>query len=160
MIKHVWTVLCKESTINQDDNVISLFGVIEELTVSLTPVKGGQKGEQKSPITERFNIPLKYELVSMWIRDEYEKLIKLDVEMILFNPKGQELNKFVQEIIIPAGIKRFRSRMKISGIVIQGEGEYYFKVGIKEKGKEVYKTVSELPLEVKIKVEQSIDKAN
>lgn len=159
MIKHIWTVLCKESTINQGDNVMSLFGVLEELTVTLTPINRERKVAKKNPLNAKINIPLNFELVSFWTRDNYNEPIKSSLEIAFYNPKGEELKKIYQDLAMPAGIKRFRSRMKISGITIQGVGEYCFKVGIKETDKKTYKTVSELPLEIKLQVKKPVVKS-
>lgn len=143
-IKHIWSVLCRESLINKDDNVISLYGVLEQLTVSINSKKDG-----KSPA--KINIPINYEVVSFWIKEKgLETEVKADVEIKLLDPLNQEIIKTIQKLVIPENVNRFRSRMKISGIPITKEGNYTFQVSKKEKDEQDFKLVSELPLEVKL----------
>ena len=151
-LKHVWSVLCKESTINQDDNVISLYGVLEELNITLTPIKGSGAD---SP--EKVGIPINYEIVSMWIKYNKKEIVKAEIEYTLVSPTGKELLKTIQNAEIPETSKRFRSRMKISGIQVEKEGEYNFRVRIKELGSDIFKTVCELPLEIKIQFSKQQD---
>ena len=62
MIKHIWSILCKESIINQDDNNLSLIDVLEQLQVVAVP-----QGEVKE--TEpSINVPINYELVTFLTR--------------------------------------------------------------------------------------------
>lgn len=63
-IKHIWSVLCKESVINQDDNNVSIHGVLEELSVFLAPAR------ETGKLPEKFGIPMNYEIVSMWQKDK------------------------------------------------------------------------------------------
>jgi len=73
-IKHIWSVLCRESLINKDDNVISLNGVLEQLTVGLKPDRDGK-------LPEKVNIPINYEIVSFWIKEvDYTEEAKADIE--------------------------------------------------------------------------------
>lgn len=144
-LKHVWSVLCKESTINQDDNVISLYGVLEELNITLTPMKGSVAG-----LPVKASIPINYEIVSMWLKNNKKDKVKAEIEYAFVNLDGRELFKTVQTVEIPMASRRFRSRMKISGIQVEREGEYSFRVRIKELGSDIFKTVCELPLEIKI----------
>lgn len=146
-IKHIWSVLCKESVINQDDNNLSIYGAIEELSVTLTPTDG------QSKLPEKISIPVNYEIVSLWFKDKKDMAANGEIEYILISPEGKELFKTVQNIEMLANIRRFRSRMKISGMPITKEGDYSFKIRIKEAGEKTFHLVSELPLEVKIKLE-------
>lgn len=144
-IKHVWTVLCRESLINQDDNILSLFGVIEEVTVTMPPINN-----VPTPPPDKINLPINYEIVNLWSRDEYKKEEKATLEIAELNPKGEELNKITQELIFPANVKRLRSRTKVSGLTIQGRGDYSFRVRIKASEGKSFTAVCEVPLEVKI----------
>lgn len=143
-IKHIWSVLCKESLINQDDNVISLNGILEELTITLSPPS------ESSKLPDKIELPFNYEIVSFWLKNQKGELVKAEVEYTLISPDGDELLKTVQNIEIPANAKRFRSRMKIIGISLTKGGDYYFRIKIKETGRDNFELVSELPLEVKI----------
>ena len=146
-IKHVWSVLCKESVINKDDNLVSLYGALEELSVTLTPKENGSR------VPDKVAVPINYEIVSLWTRDVSNEITKVNVEYILVSPEGDELLKTVQEIEFSQSVRRFRSRMKIAGMPITKQGDYVFKIKVKEPDVNNFKLVAELPLEVKIKFE-------
>ena len=147
-IKHIWSVLCKESIINKDDNNISIHGVLEELTVFLSPVK------ETGKLPEKFSIPMNYEIVSMWQRNKEVGLAKAEIEYIFVDSENKELLKSTQMIEIPKTSRRNRSRMKITGMPLSEAGDYMFQVKIKEEGVDTFNIVAELPLEVKINLQK------
>ena len=151
-IKHIWSVLCKESVINQDNNLIYIQGTLEELKVSLKPIKVGS-----GKLPEKLNVPINYEIVSLWFKENRNEVGKAQIEYSLISPEGKELVKNIQDMEIPVNIRRFRSRLKISGLPVTKEGDYSFRVKIKEAGSQAFRLVSELPLEVKIKIEPPIE---
>src|SRR3989344_6467803 len=130
-IKHIWSVLCRESLINKDDNVISLNGVLEQLTVGLKPDRDGK-------LPEKVNIPINYEIVSFWIKEvDYTEEAKADIEIKLLEPGGKKIIGIIKKMIIPKNIKRFRSRMKIAGLTIVKKATIYFRVVKKRKKKKI-----------------------
>ena len=148
-IKHIWSVLCKESVINKDDNNISIFGTLEELSVFLSPVK------ETGKLPEKYGIPMSYEIVSFWVKEKEKELVKAQIEYSLISPQGKELFNKIQDMEMQTNIKRFRSRMKIAGLPITREGNYKFQVKIKEEGAGAFRPVAELPLEVKINLQKT-----
>lgn len=148
-IKHIWSVLCKESVINQDDNNISIHGVLEQLSVFLSPIK------ETGKLPEKFGIPMNYEIVSMWQRNKEIESAKAEIEYIFVDSENRELLKTTQMIEIPKTSRRFRSRMKITGMPLAKEGDYVFKVKIKEEESDAFRLVAELPLEVKINLQNT-----
>lgn len=148
-IKHIWSVLCKESVINQDDNNVSIYGVLEELSISLTPeIETGK-------LPEKFGIPINYEIVSLWQKSKEVKIAKGNIEYVFVDPDNKELLTSTQTIEIPHTSRRFRSRMKITGMPLTNEGDYVFRIKIKEDGTDTFRLVAELPLEVKFALESS-----
>jgi len=148
-IKHIWSVLCKESIINQDDNLISIHGALEELNVSMTSMIAGS-----NKLPEKLSVPFDYELVSFWIKENKKELAKVQIEYSLVSPEDKELFNKIQDMEIPVNIKRFRSRMKVKGLPVTKEGDYNFRVKIKEEGSDAFRLVAELPLEVKINLQK------
>lgn len=148
-IKHIWSVLCKESVINQDDNNVSIHGVLEELSVFLPPVK------ETGKLPEKFGIPMNYEIVSMWQRSKEVESAKAEIEYIFISSEKKELLRSKQTIEIPKASKRHRSRMKITGMPLTNAGDYTFQVKIKEEGADTFRLVAELPLEVKINLQKT-----
>ena len=148
-IKHIWSVLCKESVIDQADNNVSIHGVLEQLTIVLTLINKVGK------LPEKLSVPLNYEIVSLWQRSKEIESIKGDIEYILLDPDNKELLKNTQSMEIPKISRRFRSRMKISGLPLSKEGDYTLQVKVKEAGANTFHLVAEIPLEIKINLEKS-----
>lgn len=148
-IKHIWSVLCKESIINKDDNLISIHGTLEELNVSLTSIDASS-----NKLPEKLSVPFNYEIVSFWVKENKEKLAKAQIQYSLVSPEGKELFNKIQDMEMSVNIKRFRSRMKIMGFPVTREGDYNFRVKIKEAGLGDFQLVAELPLEVKINLQK------
>lgn len=149
-IKHIWSVLCKESVIDQADNNVSIHGVLEQLSIVFTPLS------ETGKLPEKLGIPMNYEIVSLWQRSEEVESTKGDIEYILFDPDKKELLKNTQRIEIPKTSRRFRSRMKITGLPLSREGNYVFQVRIKEEEANTFHLVADLPLEVKFITKKSL----
>lgn len=144
MIKHIWSVLCRESLINKDDNNITLQSILEQLNVSIK--SKDDSGTKKQSI----NVPIGYEVVSLWVKEENSDEPKAQVEITLLDPTRKELHRVEQTLFFVKPYKRMRSRFKIAGFLITGSGVYTFRVGIKEEGNRLFKVVSEIPVEVNI----------
>lgn len=145
-IKHIWSVLCRESVVNMDDNVISLLGVLEDLSTSLTPMN------PELPRPEKINIPFNFEIVNYWTKESSEE-IRMQIKTATIDPDGKELNSVVSESIFPKGVKKLRSRLKVQGLAVTKNGEYTFRISVKTAADKDYKLVAELPLSVKIQIE-------
>ena len=148
-VKHVWSVLCKESVVNQDDNLISIHGALEEFTVNISPADS-----KTTAIPEKLSIPVNYEIVSFWVKEDTSETVKVQIEYSLIDPSGENLFTKIQDLDIPENIKRHRSRMKIMGLPISKSGDYTFLVKKKESESKKFELVAELPLEVKIQIEK------
>ena len=105
-------------------------------------------------LPEKLSVPFDYELVSFWIKENKKDLAKAQIEYSLVSPEDKELFNKIQDMEIPVNIKRFRSRMKVKGLPVTKEGDYNFRVKIKEEGYDAFRLVAELPLEVKINLQK------
>lgn len=140
-IKHIWSILCKESIINQDDNVISLNGILEQLDSTLTPISEG-----KAP--EKIALPLSYEIVSFWTK-KVDQEVNLSIKITLVDPKGKQLEEISNNALFPKESKRLRTRFKIQGFPVSENGIYLFRVSLKVEKEKEFTVVSEVPIEVK-----------
>lgn len=145
MIKHIWSILCKESITNQEDNLISLIGLLEELNSVVTPLTGKYKKGDKVAI------PFNFELINFWIKDEEEE-IKLNIKIEIIDPSRKVLATSVNSSPFPAKMKRLRTRMKIQGLPVTENGRYTFKVSNSLGEESKFVIVSELPLDVKFEI--------
>jgi hypothetical protein len=144
MLKNIWSILCARSIIDKETNNISIYDALEQLEVEV-------KIKNNEGIPVAINLPIEYEVVGMWLRENTEKEIKAELIIELFNPKGKIIKTFNQSIEMPAKMKRLRSRLRIKGFTVEMPGGYLFKVKIKEADQVEFRVVSELPLEVHIK---------
>jgi hypothetical protein len=142
-MKHIWSILCKESVIDRNTNNISILNVLEEMI--LLPPSREVMEKSKKPI----KIPLKLELVSLWEDKKRSREKKLDVRIEKYGPGKEMISVFERKIPIPKDKKRLRTIVKIMGFGFTKPGTYLFRVRVKTKKR--YKLVAELPLEVHIK---------
>lgn len=141
MIKHIWTVLCRESLIDSETNNITLINVFEKLEVNVS---------LPSKTDATVHIPITYELVTFWAKTDSEKAEEADVKILIISPSGEVLKEVSRKLTIPLNIKRTRARLKISGLKIIESGDYVFRVTLREKDKKRYITVAEVPLQVEV----------
>ncbi len=139
-MKHVWSILCEKSAIDNETNILSIFSCVEEISLTLD--------KQKMPADGKMIIPANFQLVSFWSREANQAEEELKIKIELIGPSGQLLNQFNNSFKLKSGVLRFRNRINIAGLPIVGEGRYYLKIW-QEKG-ENSNLVSELPVDVKI----------
>jgi hypothetical protein len=125
-IKHIWTLLCRRSVIDNETNNLSLYDILEQLTIKINVKKNS---EEK---IYNINIPIEYEVISFWTKSpdisEFNGELKLDI----VNPKGKILKFFEKPLTIPKDKRRLRSRIRISGFIADMEGIYTFRMNYRE----------------------------
>lgn len=140
MVKHIWSVLCQSSTIDQDDSSLSISNVLDTINIRL------KDEEQKSV---KFAIPLNFEVVSLLSKSDLKNKEKVQIKVAILNTEMDKLGDFSASVVIPADKKRMRSRIKMSGMPIKGQGDYIFLVSMKTKKDKEFRNIAELPFEVK-----------
>lgn len=140
MVKHIWSVLCENSTIDQDNGSLSLSNVLDTINIKLKDE--GQK-------LVKFAIPLNFEVVSLLSKSDLKNEEKVQIKVTILNTEMDKLGDFSASVVIPADKKRMRSRIKMSGLPIKGEGDCIVLVDMKTGKDKEFKNVAELPFEVK-----------
>ncbi|HVQ44710.1 MAG TPA: hypothetical protein VMT30_07145 [Candidatus Saccharimonadia bacterium] len=142
MIRHLWSILATQSSVDQQTNNLSIFDVMEELTVQL-PV------DAKLPAV----VPLKHTIVSLW-QKERGKEVNFELRIEIVGPNGNKLGEIVQKIKTLPQHRRMRTITQMETFPLVGAGEYTFKVFTSES--DTVRTLqSELPLDIIIpKIEQ------
>ena len=141
-MKHIWTVLCQNSSVDSDTNLLSIFNCLEELAIKID--------RKKAPKIDELVIPIGAQLISFWSIENQNQDNILEISVEILDPDGKLLNKFDQKIDIKRGPLRFRNILKIQGIKITKEGRYIIKMTHKKKEDKDFKVVAELPLDIKI----------
>lgn len=138
MIKHIWSIICQNSITDLETRNISLINSLERVQTTIAV---------KSKREKILSIPINFELVSFFIRDQNDKS-KLTVRILRLDPKGKELDSLIKEYKFQRESFKMRNRIRISGMPLTISGIYMFKVQMKEAGQKHFITVAELPLEV------------
>ncbi len=140
-MKHLWSIICQNSSIDFEKNLLSLFNCLEELNLVLD--------KDKIPRDNKVFVGIEFQLISFWEIDDNFKEHEVDMRVEFINPDKEVLNSFNNSFKIKSGVSRFRNRTNIKGLPIKGEGKYYLKVfqNINQEGE---KLISNLPLDIKI----------
>jgi|GEM_PF-5385504 len=145
MIKHIWTVLARESKIDADNNTISLIDLYENLQFD---VRVDEKEYEKN---KKVGGPFNFEIVSLFYRDTKGKAEKILVEVDLVDPKGEKLGTAEANVEFKETHDRMRNRIKFTTIALTTSGTYVFQVYMKkqENKKEL---LTAIPLDVALTV--------
>lgn len=149
-MKHIWSVLCQNSSVDIESNLLSLFNCVEEISLIIDPTK--------APKNDKIVFPIKFQIVSFWIVEDTNKDDVLEIKIDLLDPDKELLNHFEKNFNIKKNILRFRSRINIEGMPVTKEGRYTFKVWKRKSGKKEYEVVTEVPLDIKIAYKLDINK--
>lgn len=142
MIKHIWSVLCHESTIDEKTNNISLRDAYEVLEFNLTTAD--KKYDTSQPVIG----PLDFEVASLFYRDKTTGEENLTAYVRVLDPKSVELGEFESKIQFSDGLNRVRSRVKFNSMALTTSGTYVVQVRLKkQEGKEI---AAAIPLDIKV----------
>src|SRR4030042_331045 len=140
MIDHIWTVVCSKSIIDHQSNNITLFNVLEQISVTL-PV---EKGKEKHIL-----IPLSFEVVSFWTRKEEHKADRGTARLSFITPSGNVSSTYEYEIDLSEYI-RTRMIVGTAGLEFQESGIHYFHVELQCDGDDKWQSVARIPLQILI----------
>lgn len=146
-IKHVWSVLCKHSIIDNETNNINLEEVLERLQVDV-----GIDPKNPKALPEKVTIPFGFEIVTLWARKNFEDKNerKVDVKIEIIDPSGKKISEMINNFVLAPNFRRMRGRARSGNIVLTTSGLYMFKISGKEFGEKDFEIEAELPLEVEI----------
>jgi hypothetical protein len=141
-MKHIWSILCQNSSVDSNTNLLSLFSCVEELNVAID--------KEKMPKDNNLFVQIAFQLVSFWTVADKNKKNVLGIKLEVFDPNGKSLGVYDKDFNVAEKAPRFRSIISINGIKVTEAGRYIIKVLQKEDGSKKFKTVAELPLDIKI----------
>ena len=147
-MNHVWSVLCQNSTIDSETNQISLINCLEQLGVTLP-------SEAKTD-SKTVSIQMQFEVVTLWSKPDKGKGMQLQQRIEFVDPAGEVLTSNDEEYTIADSNERFRTRTKISRLVLSTDGRYIMRVYVREAKN--FTIVAELPLDVVITYRMNLTK--
>lgn len=140
MIRHIWSVVCRDTVVNKENNALSIMNIFEGLNIELK--KDTIKNSQ-------INIPLQYEIATLLRKDNVTKEEKVELKAEILDPHSQEIVKqLIVQLVIPKDKFNYRHIIKASGFKISNEGEYNIVIQLRQSIKEQFKTVSSIPIDV------------
>lgn len=132
-MRHIWTVLCKQSITDVRTNNVSLIESLERI--------------QFPNETEQVRgLNLVFEIISMWWRTDLKTPEQGIGQVMMLSPKKEKLLEYDIEINLKDHQKS-RSSLIIQGIPFDGFGIYEFIIQVKTNDSDWIK-VSETPLEI------------
>ncbi len=148
-IDHQWTILCGSSSVDQQTNNISLFNIIEQLSLNIKRENWEKALKEKK---EGFLARTQFEIVTLWEKEDLEDEISAEVEVRLVDPKGNVLHKQPYQLSFAKQVKRHRQRLTWSGMKLTQAGVYIFSINIKYPNATQFEEVGTVKLLVNIKI--------
>ena len=156
-IKHIWTVLCRSSVVDNETNNISLQDILERLQINVS-----LNDKNVNNIPEGIIVPFNFEIVTMWAREDFsnKKEIKVDAKIEILDPSGKKLGEMLNNFVMLPEYRRMRNRGKSGNIKLTSSGKYVFRVSAKEENEDKFIEVAEIPLEVDLISNKTPQKIN
>ncbi len=133
--KNLWTIASISSSIDRDNNTLSLFDILEELTLQVN-----------GPMPEQAVIPVNHHIVSLWEREEAETPHTLKFKVVLRDPLNKILHENNAEVVLAAEHKRARFRAQFNGFPVSVPGMYRYEI----VSRETNETIGAVSIEVKV----------
>lgn len=147
-LNHIWTIICTNSAVDIDSNNVSLFDLIEKVTLAV-PKSEFDKAHQQGAKGIVFPIP--FEIVTRFRRENSIVADAADVRFRLLNQKGEEVLAGEQKVALKVGVENLRVRNKINGLPVDAAGVYWVLTEVKSVDNEHFTEVNRLPLEIALK---------
>ncbi len=137
MAEHVWSVLCKDFTVDKETGNATLFKTLEQLTLLRSA-----EAESDEPDQIQFNMTL----VSLWSRSDPDVPESCLSRYIFKSPSGKTMGSQEYPIDLRKHV-RHRNLMRMAGIGFGGFGRYQFVIQ-KQLPSGKWTRVAMIPLEV------------
>ncbi len=142
-IKYVWSILCAGSSIDQQTNNLSLYNLIEELTL----LRGDVENQKKTAQSAILPIAFPFQLITLWERSDMGA-IETFVKMQLLDPAEKVLNEIEYAVKIEAHQERNRFTVNFNAFPFTADGSYQFKSFVKNRN--AFVPVGQTNLKVKL----------
>lgn len=149
MIKHIWSMVARESKVDAMSNNISIIDALESLQLTAdTEDKSYKPGLS-------IGLPLNFEIVSLFFREKKGKPAEAEEIIIVLDPKGEKLGEFTSKIMFQAEHNRMRNMIKFNMIAVSVPGTYLFQVFLKNGKSEGREQVATIPIDITMTVNGS-----
>jgi hypothetical protein len=151
-LNHVWSLLCEKTSIDQKSNILSIFNLIEEITLSDLH-RGDKKVEAKDlKETSPFVLPKEMQYISMWRRGTLAGQGQIEQEMKIewVSPLGKTLAMSQTPITLESGKRNLRFIFSFDKLALTVLGTYVLRLSTKEKGEGSPRVITETPVDIKL----------
>lgn len=151
LVKCVWGIICSLSSTDQRTNNISLFNIIDEISL---PTDFFQQQEEQKKQKKILLAPLPHEVILFWrrllnIEFSNEEMIA-DLKVKTINPQGSILQETITTAVRFEKDKRnLRIGITMPGLIADMAGDYMYRVEIKLQDDEDFKFALEIPFIIK-----------
>jgi hypothetical protein len=136
MIEHILSVVCDKASIDKDTNSVSIFNIIEQVT--LVTAKEPSDANQVSGSID-------FELLSMWTRGMTDVPEKGQARVSFIDPNGKK-GKEIEVTIDLMDHFFYRTRIMANQVALSGPGKYRFEIEVKEDKAPQWRNVTSIPL--------------
>jgi hypothetical protein len=140
MIHHVWSVFCSSSAIDRDTNQVSLFDLVEQISVQLADAP---------PAGQKVVIPARFQVVTLWTRGDANEAESALTRLRLVAPNGEELLKSENDVDLTEHQLR-RVRVNIAGMPYAIAGRYHWFVELRHRDQ--WRVVGDIPLQFEVQL--------
>lgn len=146
MIKHIWSLVCRESKIEAETNNVSIIDAYENLQFALEIDEAMY--DKTKPIVGPFN----FEVISLFYRDSKDTEESLNTFVAFLDPKGTQLLEFNSKLVFQEKHNRMRNRVKFANIALTTTGTYVVQIKTQKGEKSGKDLVAAIPLDIQITV--------
>lgn len=146
MVRHIWSLVCKETKIDATTNNLSIIDVLENLQFD-------SKTDQEVDTSKPIGVPINFEVVSLYHRDKKGTDESVEETIVVLDPKGAKLGEFTAQGNFNESQDRTRVIVKFNMIALTTSGTYLFQITRKGGAKSsLAERVVSIPLDIAVRV--------
>ncbi len=146
MIKHIWTLVCKEAKVEAETNNMSIIDVLENIQFAANMKAGDLKANEGKP----FMVPMSLQVVSVFFRDTKHGEDEFECKVRVIDPSNKQLGEFNAPVKFQEGLNRMRNIMKFDSLAVTESGTYLFQIFMKNDDK--LKNVVSVPVDIQLNI--------
>ena len=150
-IQHTWSLVCTQSSIDNESNNVSIHNVIEKVTFNIPKSEFAKAQEAKA---QGILLAHQFEILTHFHRKDVSEPEIFFYRVSMVNPKGVTMiTNEEMEVRFAQNTKNVRIRSRFNSLPIEEPGDYGFKIEVKSDKEEELKTVYTVPIELALNIE-------
>ena len=152
-INVLWALLCRSASVDQSSNTLSLFNLLEEFTLSKTPIQNSTQlptnvinFPQKTKIKENFSFVIQLQRKGNQNLNSFESKVRVEI----IDPSGEVLSKDDIPMIFEQGKAKMRMIINFGEMLLTKSGNYKYQVSLPVLKGDKFEKQAESNLEVRI----------